>query len=123
MYYITVKDYNEKEFTGDWNGKYYDQKISKGKYNFTLYRIYVDSEQVHIKKEQKQDLEKLKAVLDVPEKVERCRAYITEALKMATDNELKEEMLRRKLIKPEEKNIKIPIHNSNSNRFKKLEIV
>lgn len=96
-YYIKIKSYKDNEYEGEWNGKYYDSKIPKGKYDFLLFRIYVNEKEINIKEEQRLELEALKAKLNIPEKLVSSRAYIFETLQLATDEEIFNEIKRRKL--------------------------
>lgn len=48
MYWIKIKSFFDKEYEGEWNGKYYDSKEPRGKYNCNLYRIYIDNKMLHI---------------------------------------------------------------------------
>jgi hypothetical protein len=110
-------------YSGDWNGKYYESKIAKGKYSFILFRIYVDEKEIHITNEQREKLQALKAKLDIPEKIITTRAYILESLQLATEQELLNEITRRgiKLIPPEPE---IDLQNiPEINRFAALELV
>lgn len=65
-YYVKIKSFKDKEYEGEWNGKYYDTKEPKGKYPYRLFRIYIDNIEVHVKSEQRDELNKLKVQLDSP---------------------------------------------------------
>jgi|GEM_PF-4091329 Zn-dependent peptidase ImmA (M78 family) len=120
-YYIKTKSYKNNEYEGEWNGKYYDSKIPKGKYDFLLFRIYVNDKEINIKEEQRIELESLKAKLNIPEKLVSSRAYIFETLQLATNEEIFNEIKRRKLKMVEPTPI-VKEKEIIKNRFEVLEI-
>ena len=64
---ITVKNYQGKEFSGNWNGKVYSSKIDG---RSDLIRIYVNNEAVHITEEEHAKISE-SITDDMKEKAER----------------------------------------------------